>query len=363
MSYGTVQAEKVTTESGYSLGAGNASSFKNRIINGAMVIDQRNAGAAVTAETYITDRWRVWRNETYSIQQSTDAPTGFSYSLRATKTSTNQSTYAYFITYIEGFNFADMLFGTANAKAVTLSFWVKSSVAGNYTAGIGNATGGVGSASTSFYPATYTINSANTWEFKTITIQGQTSGTWNGATNAAGASVYFNFGASGTATANTWQAGDVQVASAGNANLGTTNGATFAITGVQLEVGTVATSFDFRDFGRELMLCQRYFAKSYNQAIALATPGEFAGAPGRFVDATSNYASVQVFFPVRMRATPTVTIYNPSTGATASLRSDSANHPAGVSQQGEAGCWFFANDSTITTSVSCRAHYGASAEL
>lgn len=367
MSYGTVQAEKMTTESGYSLGAGNASSFKNRIINGGMVIDQRNAGASVTPTDaqFLVDRWKARQTvaSKFSAQQnagSVTPPSGFTNYLGATSLSSYSVTGTdNFVLFqdIEGFNTSDLAWGTAGAVSVTLSFWVRSSLTGTFGGVIRNYNG------TRDYGFTYTISASNTWEQKTITIPGDTSGTW-ATTNSGSIRLIFSLGVgpSLSGTAGSWGAQGIWGVTGATSVVGT-NGATFYITGVQLEVGTVATSFDSRDYGRELMLCQRYFAKSYNQAIALATPGEFAGASGRFVDATSNYASVQVFFPVRMRTTPTVTIYNPSTGATASLRSDSANHPAGVTQQGEAGCWFFANDSTISTSVSCRAHYGASAEL
>jgi hypothetical protein len=268
-----------------------SSVFKNRIINGDCRIDQRNAGAAKTDEGYLVDRWRVWRNQTYSIQQSTDAPTGFSNSLAITKTSTTQSTFAYLIQYIEGFNFANMLFGTANAKTVTLSFWVKSSVTGTFSAGI------VNSASNRTYPATYTISAANTWEQKSVTIAGDTSGTWVGSTNGNGAGVWFNFGASGSGTANAWNAADATSGVTGNANLGTTNGATWYVTGVQLEVGTQATSFEYRQYGTELALCQRY----YWQAATGATKELCMG--GYY---TSAQISMVMNMPVPMRTGPTI---------------------------------------------------------
>ena len=270
--------------------------FLNRIINGGMTIDQRNAGAAVTAEGYLVDRWRVWRNQTYTIQQSTDAPSGFSNSLLVTKTSTTQSTFAYLIQYIEGFNFADMSFGTANAKTVTLSFWVKSSVTGTFSAGINN------SASNRTFPATYTISSANTWEQKSVTIAGDTSGTWVGSTNGNGAGVWFNFGASGSGTANAWNAADVTSGVTGNANLGTTNGATFQITGVQLEKGSTATSFDYRPYGTELALCQRY--------AVMITGTEGDGSYIRFMSGqniSTTLSEGSVFLPVKMRTYPSLT--------------------------------------------------------
>jgi hypothetical protein len=307
--------------------------MRNRIINGAMVIDQRNAGAAVTAEAYLVDRWRVWRNQTYSIQQVTDAPTGFSNSLRVTKTNTTQSTYGYLIQYIEGFNFADMMFGTANAKTVTISFWVKSSVTGTFTAGIGNS-----APSTRFYPASYVINSANIWEQKSITIAGDTTGTWAGATNGVGASVYFNFGSTGTATLNSWQAGDVQVASAAGANLGTTNGATFFLTGVQLEVGTQATSFEYRQYGTELALCQRYYWQSFDGQTPSGT--DVIGTSGiQGIVSTGLINGTVGILPSEMRVNGTTTVYdwNYTAGKVMRFDPNSANNS---NQDGAAGVRF-----------------------
>jgi hypothetical protein len=339
--------------------------FRNRIINGNMVIDQRNAGASVTITAdpqYTVDRWKIGASQAsrLSVQRSTLSPEGFSNSALITSlaaTTVGASDYFGFQQDIEGFNMSDLSWGTASAQPITISFRVRSSLTGTFAGSIRNLL------QNRSYPFTFTINAANTWEAKTVVVAGDTSGSWN-TDNTVGLRLTFSLGvgSSFTGTAGAWASSNL-INATGAVNMVATNGATFVVTGVQLEAGSVATPFEQIDYGRELMMCQRYFAKSYNQAIALATPGDFAGAPGRFVDATSNYASVQVFFPVRMRATPTVTIYNPSTGATASLRSDAASHPAGVTQQGESGCWFFANDSTITTSFSCRAHYGASAEL
>jgi hypothetical protein len=278
---------------------GVSTGFKNRIINGAMVIDQRNAGAAITAEGYLVDRWRVWRNQTYSIQQSTDAPVGFSNSLAVTKTSTSQSTYAYLVQYIEGFNFSDMYFGTANAKTITISFWVKSSVTGTFSAGL------INSASNRSYPATYTISSANTWTQASVTIAGDTTGTWIGSTNGTGAGVWFNFGGNGTATANSWNASDATSGVTGNANLGTTSGATFYITGVQLEVGTTATNFDYRPYSTELDLCLRYYER---RTVNGTVNNERLGPTGMLNGSTTSQLSIPYF--VIKRAPPSSAIGN-----------------------------------------------------
>lgn len=266
-SSGSVTLEPANTASNYTLtvpaqtgtiattvDAGNYYAFKNRIINGDMRIDQRNAGAAVTAQTYYTDRWRAWFDQTFTFQQVSDAPTGFTHSLKCTKTNGTQAGWGWLGQYVEGFNVADFGFGAASASTVTLSFWVKSSITGTWFAGLMN------SATNRSYPTTYTINQANTWEYKTVTIAGDTSGTWL-KDNGTGIIVAFNFGASAsTQTPNSWNATGFS-SPTGIVGLGTTNGATFYITGVQLEKGSVATSFDYRPYGTEFHLCQRYYQR------------------------------------------------------------------------------------------------------
>jgi len=238
-------------------------SFRNRIINGDMRIDQRNAGASATfANTgaYSVDRWRVSNAvSTVTAQQSTTAPTGFNNSLLITVTSADSNppssgTSHGLQYYIEGNNVADLGFGSASAKTVTLSFWVRSSLTGTYGIQIGN-----NAPATRAYVAQYTINSANTFEYKTITISGDTTGTW--ATNTGiGVSVVFDLGSGSsfqTASANTWTATDSRRIS-GNALFASTASATFYITGVQFEVGSVATPFERKPYGAELELCRRY---------------------------------------------------------------------------------------------------------
>jgi hypothetical protein len=318
MSYGTVQAEKMTTESGYSLGAGNASSFKNRIINGGMVIDQRNAGASINSTPSSTvrpvDRFFVdnFNSGTVACARSTTAPAGFSNSLSLTVSSADtpaSGDYLLLSQQIEGFNAADLNWGTANAKPITLSFWIRSSVAGTYGASIR------GGSSFQSYPFSYTINAANTWEFETITIPGPTSGTFD-TTNGAAFQVMFDLG-SGTdfiGTANTWQAGS-EWRVAGSLAWVSNAGATLFITGVQVELGTVATSFDFRSIGTELALCQRYFW----------TSASVGGDQNPRISAGIAYNATQtaqhaVMYPVEMRATPTINslsgnnIYSPVIG-------------------------------------------------
>jgi hypothetical protein len=274
--------------------------MKNRIINGAMVIDQRNAGASVTPTsnfTYTLDRWvaGLIQSSKFSVQQSSVAPAGFSNSILITSLSAysvTSSDYFNINQFIEGFNWADLGFGTSDAKTVTLSFWVRSSLTGTFGGVLGNSAG------SRTYPFTYTISAANTWEYKTITIAGDTTGTWVGATNGIGARLWINLGAGSTfsGTAGAWSSSNL-VAPTGATSVVGTNGATFYITGVQLEVGSTATSFDYRPYGTELALCQRYYFKNggANQYVRIGT------GPANSTTA----ALITVFMQTPMRAQPT----------------------------------------------------------
>jgi len=238
----------------------NNTTFRNRIINGAMVIDQRNAGASVTPttdNTYTLDRWtaKLSQSSKYSVQQSSTVPTGFKNSLLITSLSayTVGSSESFFTKQvIEGFNVADLGWGAAGASTVTLSFWVRSSLTGTFGGSLWN------NAADRSYPYSYTISAANTWEQKSITIAGDTSGTWL-TTNGGGINVGFGLGvgASLSTTAGAWASG-FYPSSTGATSVVGTNGATFYITGVQLEAGSTASPFEYRSYGTELALCQRY---------------------------------------------------------------------------------------------------------
>jgi len=237
--------------------------FRNRIINGDMRIDQRNAGASVTptANTYALDRWffQLTQASKFSVQQSSTAPTGFNNSSFVTSASAYSvlSTDTFNLQQrVEGFNFADLGWGTASAQTVTLSFWVRSSLTGTFAGSFRN------SAANRSYAFTYSVSVANTWEQKTITVAGDTSGTWVGATNGIGVILSFDIGSGSTfqTTAGAWAAGNFISATGATSVVGT-SGATFYITGVQLEAGSVASPFERRDYGRELMMCQRYLWK------------------------------------------------------------------------------------------------------
>lgn len=284
--------------------------FRNRIINGDMRIDQRNAGVAVTpagVETYTVDRFSYIGTQASKItfQQNAGAvtpPTGFTNYLGFTVASAVASPAAgdQFAVYhkIEGLNVADFAFGSASATTVTVSFWVRSSLTGTFSGGL------VNSAGNRSYVFNYTINSANTWEQKTVTIAGDTTGTWL-TTNGIGIQLRLDLGSGSNqdGTASAWQAGD-KMRTSSSVRFVSTSGATFYITGVQLEAGSVATPFERRSYGTELALCQRYFYVfgAFNFATNAFYNGYFGGST----------AVLNVRYPVQMRATPTATVSQPT---------------------------------------------------
>lgn len=290
--------------------ASNAYGFKNRFINGGMVIDQRNAGASIatvaSTVSYCLDRWYYFATQAakFTIQQnagSVTPPAGFSNYLGVTSTSAYSATSSDEFTIgqrIEGYNIADLTWGTANAATVAISFWVRSSLTGTFGATLNNT----GAPS---YPFTYTISQANTWEYKTITIAGPTIGTWS-STNLSAITVNFSLGSGSSlaGTSNSWTNNNYITSSSATVSVVGTSAATWYITGVQLEKGSTATGFDYRPYGLELGLCQRYFFPYY-------AGGADAQEPVVRISLTS-YEST-TYLPVMMRATPTIILPSGST--------------------------------------------------
>jgi len=351
-----------TTINGYTPTVSNMAG-RNRIINGDMRIDQRNAGASVTASTafanvYTLDRWHysVTAASKFSVQQNAGGvtpPAGFTNylgvtSLSAYSVSSSDATSIRQI--IEGFNTADLAWGTASASPVTLSFWVRSSLTGTFGGSVFN--GSVNRC----YPFSYTISTANTWEQKTITIAGDTSGTW--ATNNT-AGIYLNFsmgtGSTSSGTAGSWGSTFYNSATGATSVVGT-SGATFYITGVQLEAGSVATPFEHRQYGQELALCQRYYEKSYNDGVAPATATAVGTASGQ--TNVSNISTISIRFKVDKRATPTVTIYG--TDGTAGVVTDNVNRGGTPTNTGATGTSIYWGGNTGFIGY---VHYTASSEL
>ena len=275
--------------------------FRNRIINGAMVIDQRNAGASVMANdgVYSVDRFMFGASQTSkgTVQQNAGAvtpPVGFSnyYGFTSSSAYSILSTDFFAVSHkIEGNNIADFAWGTANAATITMSFWVRSSLTGTFGGALEN------SANDRCYPFSYTISAANTWEQKTLTIAGDTSGTWL-TTTGLGIAIRWGLGVGSTrsGTAGAW--GSTRYFSAtGAVSVVGTNAATWYVTGVQLEKGSTATAFDYRPYGTELALCQRYYWRYINgvdQSLSM----------GCYYNSTSIYGLFQT--PVTMRSKPTL---------------------------------------------------------
>jgi hypothetical protein len=278
----------------------------NRIINGAMIIDQRNAGASFTPinTQYTVDRWWTWLSQSSKLtaQQNAGAvlpPAGFATYLGITSSSAYSvaaSDYFALVHPVEAINFYDLDWGKATAKPATLSFWVYSSLTGTFGGALAN------SAQNRSYPFTYSISVADTWEYKTVTIEGDTGGTWLGATNGIGVRLQFGLGvgADNSQTAGSWY-GSNSVSATGSTSVVGTSGATFYITGVQLEAGSVATPFERRPYGTELALCQRYYWKNKPTNLYAYI------ALGR---SQSTYVSFLIQYPQVMRAAPTFNYSN-----------------------------------------------------
>ena len=275
----------------------NNLSNRNFLINGGCAIDQRNGGSSVTTG-FAIDRTQIEGFDgggTGTGQQVTDSPSGFTHSLKITVTGTDTSlasTDFYTLRQIvEGYNIAHLGFGASGGTSVTLSFFVKSSLTGNFSCSLGNGD------NNRSYPIMYTINTADTWEKKTMTFPADTTGTW-GTGNGRGILVRWSLGAGSgrLGTANQWNGSQAHGAT-GTTNLFATNAATFQITGLQLEAGRVATDFEHRSFAQELQLCQRYFQKNATAQMYLT-----------LVRTADNQHRLNLNLPVTMRATPTGTI-------------------------------------------------------
>ena len=307
-------ASKMNFTSGMQIGGQDTTfgGMRNRIINGAMMIDQRNSGASVTGiygGVYAVDRFPVYGSiaNKCTIQQTpsttetgyaTRLNAGFANYLQVTSSgvTTFGSTDEYEIFHkIEANNVSDLQWGTSNAKPVTLSFWVRSSLTGTFGGQFSNAS------YNRSYVFSYTINSTNTWEQKTITVPGDTSGSWT--TTGTGLGIYLSFdlgsGTSLRTTAGSWVAGYYTSVTGAVSVLGT-SGATYAITGVQLEKGSTATAFEQLHYGHILALCQRYyyFSNPSNQA-------KTGGAWGSMYSGSTAHLNGPL--PVTMRASPTFT--------------------------------------------------------
>ena len=287
------------------IGSGQAQGDRNLVVNGAMTVDQRNQ--TTTATGYTVDRFALAKSNfdelVIAVTQDTDNPSGngFAHSLKLAVTTAESAIAAdellYLDTRFEGQNIQHLCYGTSSAKSLTLSFWVKSPLAGKH--------------SVNFYQSTparsnlqsYTVSSANTWEYKTITIDGDTSG--NIANDTTAEMILFWPLAGGSNSHGTphtgWgaysQTDDFMFSDQVNLAGQTGN---FFLTGVQMEVGEVATPFEHEDFGTTLAKCQRYYTQG-NDISSGGLAWCFMNNLG------SGYARANISFPVTMRAQPSVT--------------------------------------------------------
>ena len=305
------------------IGSQTAQSNRNLIINGAQIVSQRNGTTdttiSSTGNVYTLDRWGAFVSQTgkISVQQSTDVPSGYSFKNSAKITSLSaysigSGDYFGYDTALEGQDVARLGFGASGAKSITISFWVKSSLTGTFGIAVREQPSSPGRS----FPTNYTISSANTWEYKTLTVPGDTSGTWS-TDNTAGFNLWFDLGTGSNfqGTGDQWNSAN-DATTSGTVSVVGTNAATWYVTGVQVEIGEVATPFEHRTFADDLALCQRYFCKTFPTATA---PVQNGGNNGSLIAVASGTAtapnrafSVAFNYPVEMRASPTVTTFNPA---------------------------------------------------
>jgi hypothetical protein len=344
-------------------GISNPVNFRNRIINGDMQIDQRNAGASGTADGYTVDRFQYYGSQATKAtwQQNAGAvtpPTDFINYLGFTSSSSYSilSTDQFLVKQdIEGLNVYDLNWGTANAKTVTLSFYVRSSLTGTFGGAFQN------SSANRNYPFSYSISTSNTWEKKTITIAGDTSGTWL-KTNGKGIAVIFSLGTGATysATAGAWTASSFITSATGATSVVGTNGATFYITGVQLEAGEQASGFEFMPIDVNLGRCQRYYQNTFNTGNIPGTSTSPLDAV--FVSAWNDGNSSIPRFNTIMRASPTVTLRPSASTTTGQVNSNGTNRSATASEISTKGVSYIAITSGAAN-VYVGFTYEASAEL
>ena len=344
----------------------NYNGFKNRLINGAMVIDQRNAGASITPttdQTYGIDRISLRLNvaSKYSAQQSTDAPAGFYNSLKITSLSSYAVTATNFFgvaQYVEANNVLDLNWGTSDAQTVTLSFWVKSSLTGTFGGTVFGFSAGIPS-----YPFSFSISVANNWTKISTTITGPKSGTFYTGAAAGYLVVEWSLGTGSSllGTANTWNYSTLYRSVTGETSVVGTNGATFYITGVQLETGSTATSFDYRPYSTELSLCQRYYWKNTGYLFSIHGSGTVF---------SSTLCDIYAKFPVSMRTAPTVTLSTcviqvggTSYAVTGVSGANGVTPDASFTRCTTAGVMVVGNAAILTNNNSAAGYLDASAEL
>ncbi len=334
---------------------------RNLIINGAMTVAQRGTSISITNTTgYTLDRFKIGRGSNYNfdvdVSQSSDAPTDFANSLKidvqatATPSASDNATLEYFI---EGQDLTHLNYGSSSGKYVVLSFWVKSNKTGTYGCQFK-----LDSNSRNFTNS-YTISSSNTWEKKTITINPDTAGAAFADNNLVGARIIWHLstGPDDILSGNRdWTADALFRSVTGQVNLLDSTSNEFYITGVQLEVGTVATEFEHRSYGEELALCRRYYESSSYPDGTASNSNKHMGVA---LDNSGSDVITGPNFMVTKRDSPTMTI-------TGFAELDGTNKSTGTFSSYEVGPdrhLRFTIGASTTTGVAYRYHYTADAEL
>jgi len=293
--------------------------FKNRIINGEFEIDQRNEGATLTinstANTFGPDHWFANGHPAdgvFTFRRNGSGlarhPQAITCQVTTADASIGATQIYNFRQRIEGTFVKDLMWGTASARTITVSFWAKSSMTGAHAIAFSNADG------TRYYATNYTINAGDVWEKKSITVPGDTSGGWD-VDNDIGIQVLFNIGTGYTGTGNVWS-GSTVIAPTGSVHLISTLNANLNITGVQFEIGSVATDYEVRPQPMELSLCQRYCEKSYSEGTA---PGVAASAGATRGSRQNGGFHCSGTWKVIKRGGVTITFYSTATGASGVL--------------------------------------------
>jgi len=349
------------------INAPNDFGFKNKIINGAMVIDQRNAGASVTLATgtnYVVDRLNMYKGTagaTVTGQQASASIAGFEKC--AVLTTTVASAPAAgdingIWQVIEGLNTLDLQWGTANAKACTVSFWFKAATSGTYALSILSGTGDLS------YVATF--NATSTFTYFSFYIPAPTTGKFYEDTLAAmyvtidtGSGTSYN-----TSTTGSWIAGNFKRTSACVNSTSSTN--TLSLTGFQFEVGSTATSFDYRPFGTELILCQRYFEKSYDTFSPVPTNTTLGNHVGTVDTQSLTAIAANIRFRVEKRSNPTMNFYKYDTTAGVWARNSDNSNTGTITTpwgMGSTGVGRLDSSTSLTSGAMYHGQWSATAEL
>jgi hypothetical protein len=346
---------------------------RNIVINGAMQVSQRGTSeTGVTSGQYADapDRFKVEMSSagTWTVSQSTTAPSGFSNSYKFDCTTADASLgagdYLQLSHYLEGQDLQHLKKGTSDTEKVTLSFYVRSNKTGTYIVEFYDAD------NSRSISKSYTISSANTFEKKTITIDGDTSGAF-GNDNGGSLGIFFYLGAGSNFTSGTlntsWGSRTLANVAVGQVNLADSTSNEWYVTGVQLEVGEQATPFEHRSFGEELALCQRYFSSSYAYGTAIGSEtgsnGEVTPIGHMSIGGSYNILG-QWIQPTPMRSSPTIVIYNPVTGTVDSFRGDGSNYSgAKFLNTNEKGTTFYIHATTVGATVFVRIHATFDSEL